>query len=467
MNLLTQNLKKIKNKITDVYKNRLRERTYPWLYKNEDNESASSMSELIDDNTIRQIKHTFIGTWIKNYIIVDFIGRGTFSYCFICYDVYKNKFKAVKIILRCYYKEGLLEYENLKNIESFYNIITLPKHPKILCIFTNLYGEQLDHVLNRPTIIQLSKDTCKDLLYELLVQLNIIHKKGFIHTDLKMDNILTNVFTNRTKELLKYVESLNLQTHMIQLMKEEIQRYKKSVFSAKKLHTLMRHNQSKMTLIFRDFMSTFSSNMYFQNDLHHDEFIVVEDFDTLEIDNLEDNIWENRVNIHNFTHIKIIDFGNMEPIVNNEKYDITYHYYRAPENILDLTIAPSCDIWSLGCIFFEIFTGKVLFDHNDFNDNHLNEKELLNKMCTILGMTQEDNHYFKLFDNYDLYFDKNTGMNESKSIVYELLKTHNRFKFNDTELLNAFNLLKWMLHKNRFIRASSKELLYHEFFIDV
>lgn len=41
---------------------------------------------------------------------------------------------------------------------------------------------------------------------------------------------------------------------------------------------------------------------------------------------------------------------------------IQSRYYRAPEVILHLPLSTSIDIWSIGCVLFEIATGRVLFE---------------------------------------------------------------------------------------------------------
>jgi serine/threonine protein kinase len=38
-------------------------------------------------------------------------------------------------------------------------------------------------------------------------------------------------------------------------------------------------------------------------------------------------------------------------------------WYRAPELLLGTTIyGPAIDVWSVGCVFAELLTGKALFD---------------------------------------------------------------------------------------------------------
>lgn len=68
--------------------------------------------------------------------------------------------------------------------------------------------------------------------------------------------------------------------------------------------------------------------------------------------------------------IRLIDFGSAT-------FDDEYHstvvstrHYRAPEIILGLGWSFPCDIWSIGCILVEFYTGDALFQTHD-NLEHL------------------------------------------------------------------------------------------------
>lgn len=49
---------------------------------------------------------------------------------------------------------------------------------------------------------------------------------------------------------------------------------------------------------------------------------------------------------------------------------VSTRHYRAPEIILNLGWSYPCDIWSIGCILVEFFTGDALFQTHD-NLEHL------------------------------------------------------------------------------------------------
>ena len=59
--------------------------------------------------------------------------------------------------------------------------------------------------------------------------------------------------------------------------------------------------------------------------------------------------------------IKIIDFGSG---CFDDKKIYTYiqsRYYRAPEIILQIPYTAAIDMWSYGCILYELYTGMPLF----------------------------------------------------------------------------------------------------------
>jgi dual-specificity kinase len=70
------------------------------------------------------------------------------------------------------------------------------------------------------------------------------------------------------------------------------------------------------------------------------------------------------------TEIRLIDFGSAT--FNDEYHSsvVSTRHYRAPEIIFGLGWSFPCDIWSIGCILVEFFTGDALFQTHD-NLEHL------------------------------------------------------------------------------------------------
>jgi mitogen-activated protein kinase 7 len=86
--------------------------------------------------------------------------------------------------------------------------------------------------------------------------------------------------------------------------------------------------------------------------------------------------------------LRICDFGlargetHNQEILTNTEYVAT-RYYRAPEVVLSPKhYSKAIDIWSVGCIFGEMLTGKILFKGGDYIDQ-------LSKIFDILGTPQD------------------------------------------------------------------------------
>ncbi|BHF78763.1 Mitogen-activated protein kinase 10 [Sparganum proliferum] len=89
--------------------------------------------------------------------------------------------------------------------------------------------------------------------------------------------------------------------------------------------------------------------------------------------------------VRNDCTLKILDFGLARTA--NENFMMTPYvvtrYYRAPEIILGMPYSENVDIWSLGCIFGEMFLERILFPGYDYIDQW-------SKITNELGSPSED-----------------------------------------------------------------------------
>ncbi|OMJ90504.1 hypothetical protein SteCoe_7091 [Stentor coeruleus] len=96
--------------------------------------------------------------------------------------------------------------------------------------------------------------------------------------------------------------------------------------------------------------------------------------------------------------INVIDFGSS--CFESEKI-YTYiqsRFYRAPEIILGIPYTPAIDMWSLGCIIVELYTGYPLFIGNSEHDQLL-------FIIELLGLPPE--HILKISTRIKLFFENN------------------------------------------------------------
>jgi serine/threonine protein kinase len=76
--------------------------------------------------------------------------------------------------------------------------------------------------------------------------------------------------------------------------------------------------------------------------------------------------------------LKLIDFGNVDPLPRPYAYGMQSLWYRAPEVILRVNSQDRPDLWSVGCVLFEAFMGTPLFAAGS-------DIELLNRATAFLG----------------------------------------------------------------------------------
>lgn len=76
------------------------------------------------------------------------------------------------------------------------------------------------------------------------------------------------------------------------------------------------------------------------------------------------------------TDIRLIDFGSATFQEEYHSSIVSTRHYRAPEIILGLGWSFPCDIWSIGCILIEFYSGDALFQTHD-NLEHLAMMEVV------------------------------------------------------------------------------------------
>ena len=90
--------------------------------------------------------------------------------------------------------------------------------------------------------------------------------------------------------------------------------------------------------------------------------IFLEDRDIIHCDLKPENIL---LSDESGLNLKVVDFGS-GCLTSEQVYTyVQSRFYRAPEVILRVPYTPKVDIWSLGCILAELYTGEPLFPGNN------------------------------------------------------------------------------------------------------
>ena len=145
------------------------------------------------------------------------------------------------------------------------------------------------------------------------------------------------------------------------------------------------------------------------------------------------------------TGLKIIDFGSS--CFTSEKIYcyIQSRFYRAPEVILGLEYDIEIDMWSLGCLLYELYTGKPIFPGE-------NEYDQLYYIIEFLGLPPKfmiDNSPKKnlFFDQFGNCLEKKTSFGKIRKPNTKSIRK--RLKFADKDFVRFVEeCLKWD-RKNR------------------
>ncbi|KAL5283412.1 CLK2 family protein [Megaselia abdita] len=158
------------------------------------------------------------------------------------------------------------------------------------------------------------------------------------------------------------------------------------------------------------------------------------------------------------TDVRLIDFGSATFDHEHHSTIVSTRHYRAPEVILELGWSQPCDVWSIGCILFELYLGITLFQTHD-------NREHLAMMERILGQIP----YRMARKTKTKYFYHGKLDWEEKSSAGRYVRDHCkplfRYLMSDSdEHYQLFDLIKKMLDYEPSQRITLGDALRHPFF---
>ena len=92
--------------------------------------------------------------------------------------------------------------------------------------------------------------------------------------------------------------------------------------------------------------------------------------------------------------IRLIDFGSATFDHEHHSTIVSTRHYRAPEVILEMGWAAPCDVWSVGCIVFELATGITLFQTHDNREHLAMMERILGPLPVRMAMKSRADKYF-------------------------------------------------------------------------
>lgn len=201
------------------------------------------------------------------------------------------------------------------------------------------------------------------------------------------------------------------------------------------------------------------------------ETVDVELYDFSSVLNKRDVTTDTRVvitdeNINNFD-IVLTDFGGAYFHDQRTKNEVQTRYYRAPEVILDYPYTYSADIWSVGCVAYELLTGYALFTpdekvlNKDIQHLYLMEK-IIGPIPLIMKKKSRRATY--LFDKNRNYHIKGVAEFKRLPITDILIK---QFLIDADSAKEFSEFLAEIFVYDPRKRASAFQLLKHKWFNDI
>ncbi|PLW19759.1 hypothetical protein PCANC_01993 [Puccinia coronata f. sp. avenae] len=162
--------------------------------------------------------------------------------------------------------------------------------------------------------------------------------------------------------------------------------------------------------------------------------------------------------------IRLIDFGSATFEDEYHASVVSTRHYRAPEIILNMPWSFPCDVWSIGCILVEFFTGEALFQTHE-NLEHLAMMEaVFGPMPDQFARRAARNRAEWFTKNLRLDYPQSTTSRQSRKFVRAMRPLEEIIP--QTSIQNArfrdllSKLLEWEPHK----RITVKDALKHSYF---
>ncbi|KAL1862978.1 hypothetical protein VTK73DRAFT_6522 [Phialemonium thermophilum] len=174
------------------------------------------------------------------------------------------------------------------------------------------------------------------------------------------------------------------------------------------------------------------------------------------------------------TEIRLIDFGSATFQDEYHSSVVSTRHYRAPEIILGLGWSFPCDIWSIGCILVEFFTGDALFQTHD-NLEHLAMMEAVvnsridtHLVSQVTRSTRSGgNPASKYFKRSRLDYPTMETTRASRKFVKAMKRLDDIIPANNRFLQLFLDLLKKIFVYDPARRITAKQALDHPWFKEI
>ncbi|KAK1542476.1 serine/threonine-protein kinase SRPK3 [Colletotrichum paranaense] len=292
-----------------------------------------------------------------HYEIIRKLGNGSFGTVWLAFDMSNNRYVALKIEVAKRDDPNEVKIQRLLAervpedpcsrfvvalLDSFYHDGPNGRH---LCLVLEPMGPSLSSVLNAPAEIydprnppvrRFAKDKTKRILRQVLSGLQFLHENEIVHGDLQSGNVLFALqdLTHFERQVLKQAEDTTNIDHLRRIDGKPDKWAPKYLAVSEPLSEFALTGLDEVT--------------------------------------------------------KLSDLGGAFPIDDPPRSVVTPVSLRAPEAILNEAFGTGIDIWSFGCLAYELITGAALFELPPFglSDQGIKDEHLI-QLTDIIGSLPE------------------------------------------------------------------------------
>ncbi|XP_065843592.1 dual specificity protein kinase CLK2-like isoform X2 [Oscarella lobularis] len=172
-----------------------------------------------------------------------------------------------------------------------------------------------------------------------------------------------------------------------------------------------------------------------------------------------DHVKRQDVRIVKHCNVRLIDFGSATFDDEHHSTVVSTRHYRAPEVILELGWSHPCDMWSIGCIMYELYTGSTLFQTHDNLEHLAMMQAILGPIPLRMRRSSKKTRYFHKDE-----LDWNEHSSSGRYVRHHCRKLKKYSKSNERAHVEIFDLIEKMLEYEPAKRMTAAEALLHPFF---